>query len=63
MSAEIPGHVTVIDDPSDPRVRDYFSLTDVALRKLLEVDGGSTWRRVRRSSGAHSPRVTGHDPS
>lgn len=61
MSAEIPGHVTVIDDPSDPRVRDYFSLTDVALRKLLEVDGGlylaESEKVIRRALAAgHRPR-------
>lgn len=29
-----------ITDPADERVRDYFSLTDVNLRKLLEPEGG-----------------------
>ncbi|WP_151523325.1 TrmH family RNA methyltransferase [Serinicoccus kebangsaanensis] len=29
-----------IDDPRDPRVRDYFQLTDVALRRVLEPAEG-----------------------
>jgi tRNA G18 (ribose-2'-O)-methylase SpoU len=34
------GPVHEIDDADDPRLRDYHSLTDVALRRLLEPAGG-----------------------
>ncbi|HEX3824424.1 MAG TPA: RNA methyltransferase [Mycobacteriales bacterium] len=34
------GPVVEIDDPSDPRLADYRSLTDVALRTRLEPPGG-----------------------
>ncbi|GAA4356430.1 TrmH family RNA methyltransferase [Microbacterium rhizosphaerae] len=32
--------VATIDDPDDPRLADYRGLTDVALRRLLEPEGG-----------------------
>lgn len=34
------GPVEQVADPDDPRLRDYRSLTDVALRRLLEPAGG-----------------------
>jgi len=36
----LPAGVTHIDDPADPRVADYFALTDVALRRVLEPREG-----------------------
>jgi len=36
----IPPGVTVVEGASDPRVRDYFALTDVALRRTLEPREG-----------------------
>ncbi|WP_237739984.1 TrmH family RNA methyltransferase [Serinicoccus marinus] len=36
----VPEGVTWIDEPRDPRVRDYFQLTDVALRRVLEPAEG-----------------------
>ena len=36
----IPDGATWIDDPRDERVRDYFQLTDVALRRVLEPAKG-----------------------
>ena len=32
--------VVEITDPADPRLADYRDLTDVALRRVLEPDGG-----------------------
>ncbi|TWP37206.1 TrmH family RNA methyltransferase [Leekyejoonella antrihumi] len=54
-------HVTSITDPADERVRDYFSLTDVALRRLLEPERGlyiaESEKVIRRALGAgHRPR-------
>ncbi len=37
---DLPDGATWIDDASDERVRDYFSLTDVALRRVLEPREG-----------------------
>ncbi|MEO8850548.1 MAG: RNA methyltransferase [Allobranchiibius sp.] len=53
--------VVRIEDPSDERVRDYFSLTDVALRLLVEVERGlylaESEKVIRRAIDAgHSPR-------
>lgn len=53
--------VVHIEDPTDERVRDYFSLTDVALRRLLEVERGlylaESEKVIRRALGAgHRPR-------
>ncbi len=50
-----------ITDPADGRVRDYFSLTDVNLRKLLEPEGGlymaESEKVLRRALAAgHRPR-------
>jgi tRNA G18 (ribose-2'-O)-methylase SpoU len=50
-----------ITDPADERVRDYFSLTDVALRKKLEPERGlylaESEKVIRRALGAgHRPR-------
>ncbi|AKU16847.1 TrmH family RNA methyltransferase [Luteipulveratus mongoliensis] len=50
-----------IDDPSDERVRDYFALTDVALRRVLEPCEGlylaESEKVIRRAIGAgHRPR-------
>jgi tRNA G18 (ribose-2'-O)-methylase SpoU len=50
-----------ITDPADERVRDYFSLTDVALRKKLEPERGlylaESEKVIRRAIGAgHRPR-------
>jgi len=36
----LPAGVTMIDDAADARVRDYFALTDVALRRRLEPREG-----------------------
>ncbi|GAA3680155.1 MULTISPECIES: RNA methyltransferase [Yimella] len=50
-----------IDDPSDARVRDYFGLTDVALRRVLEPAEGlylaESEKVIRRALAAgHRPR-------
>ncbi len=50
-----------ISDPADERVCDYFSLTDVALRKKLEPERGlylaESEKVIRRALGAgHRPR-------
>jgi len=50
-----------ITDPADERVRDYFSLTDVALRKKLEPERGlylaESEKVIRRAIDAgHRPR-------
>lgn len=37
---DLPGVCTWVADPRDERVRDYFCLTDVALRRLLEPERG-----------------------
>jgi tRNA G18 (ribose-2'-O)-methylase SpoU len=33
-------HTQPVDDPTDPRVADFFRLNDPALRRLRELDGG-----------------------
>ncbi|WP_370587343.1 TrmH family RNA methyltransferase [Yimella sp. cx-51] len=53
--------VITIDDPRDDRVRDYFGLTDVALRRVLEPQEGlylaESEKVIRRALGAgHRPR-------
>lgn len=53
--------VIEITDPSDERVRDYFRLTDVALRRRLEPEHGlylaESEKVIRRALGAgHRPR-------
>jgi len=53
--------ITWITDPRDERVRDYFALTDVALRRLLEPERGlyiaESEKVIRRALGAgHRPR-------
>lgn len=40
MTAELPPGVSWLADPADPRARDYFGLTDVALRRVLEPERG-----------------------
>lgn len=50
-----------IDDPGDERVRDYFSLTDVVLRRILEPASGlyiaESEKVIRRALAAgHQPR-------
>lgn len=50
-----------IDDPADERVRDYFGLTDVALRRVLEPAEGlylaESEKVIRRALAAgHRPR-------
>ncbi|MDF8264007.1 TrmH family RNA methyltransferase [Luteipulveratus flavus] len=50
-----------IDDPTDERVRDYFALTDVALRRVLEPREGlylaESEKVIRRALAAgHRPR-------
>lgn len=50
-----------IDDPRDERVRDYFGLTDVALRRVLEPEEGlylaESEKVIRRALRAgHRPR-------
>lgn len=54
-------NIVRIEDPADERVRDYFSLTDVALRRLLDVERGlylaESEKVIRRAVGAgHRPR-------
>lgn len=51
----------LISDPADPRVADYFRLTDVALRRTLEVERGlylaESEKVIRRALAAgHRPR-------
>ncbi|MBO1754608.1 RNA methyltransferase [Allobranchiibius sp. CTAmp26] len=53
--------VVRIENPADERVRDYFSLTDVALRRLLETEQGlylaESEKVIRRALAAgHRPR-------
>ncbi|HWC21812.1 MAG TPA: RNA methyltransferase [Flexivirga sp.] len=53
--------VIEITDPADERVRDYFRLTDVALRRRLEPENGlylaESEKVIRRALGAgHRPR-------
>ncbi|KUG54333.1 rRNA methyltransferase [Serinicoccus chungangensis] len=38
--ADLPSGAVWVEDPRDPRVRDYFQLTDVALRRVLEPQEG-----------------------
>ena len=50
-----------ISDPEDPRLRDYIGLTDVALRRVLEPEGGlylaESEKVIRRAlSAGHRPR-------
>src|SRR5690606_41358318 len=50
-----------VDDPQDPRLRDYFRLTDVVLRRLSEPEGGlyiaeSTKVIQRALEAGHRPR-------
>ncbi|MBM6403885.1 RNA methyltransferase [Phycicoccus sp. CSK15P-2] len=52
---------TTIEDPDDPRLQDYVGLTDVALRRRLEPEGGlyvaESEKVIRRALGAgHRPR-------
>ena len=52
---------TVISDPADERVRDYFALTDVALRTKVEPERGlylaESEKVIRRALAAgHRPR-------
>ncbi|RIK16914.1 MAG: rRNA methyltransferase [Acidobacteria bacterium] len=52
----LPDGCSWVDDPRDERVRDYFSLTDVALRRLLEPERGlymaESEKVLRRALGA-----------
>ncbi len=57
----IPAGVTWVEDPADPRLADYVSLTDVALRRRLEPAGGlyiaESEKVIRRALAAgHRPR-------
>lgn len=56
VSIDLPPGVTWIDDPGDDRARDYFALTDVALRRVLEPAGGlylaESEKVIRRALGA-----------
>ena len=50
-----------IDDPADPRLADYRDLTDVALRRVLEPEGGlymaeSAKVLARALAAGHRPR-------
>ncbi len=52
---------TTVSDPADPRLADYVSLTDVALRRRLEPEGGlyvaESEKVIRRALAAgHRPR-------
>lgn len=54
-------HIVPIDDPADPALRDYVSLTDVVLRRLSEPAGGlylaeSTKVITRALAAGHRPR-------
>lgn len=58
---ELPSGATWIDDPTDERVRDYFNLTDVALRRVVEPERGlylaESEKVIRRALAAgHQPR-------
>ena len=44
-----------ITDPADERVRDYFRLTDVALRTKVEPERGLYLAESVRTSGGLSP--------
>jgi tRNA G18 (ribose-2'-O)-methylase SpoU len=53
--------VIEIDDPADPRLADYRDLTDVALRRILEPEGGlyiaeSSKVIARALAAGHMPR-------
>lgn len=53
--------IVTIEDPTDERVRDYFSLTDVALRRTLEPASGlfiaESEKVIRRALAAgYAPR-------
>lgn len=52
----LPDGCTWVEDPRDERVRDYFSLTDVALRRLVEPQRGlymaESEKVIRRALGA-----------
>jgi tRNA G18 (ribose-2'-O)-methylase SpoU len=53
--------VATIDDPHDPRLTDYRALTDVALRRVLEPEGGlymaeSAKVIARALAAGHRPR-------
>ena len=55
-------HIVPIDDPADPRLRDYVELTDVVLRRLTEPRGRALHRRVdqgdrARAGGRASPAL------
>ena len=50
-----------VDDPADPRLTDYLHLTDVALRRVSEPEGGlyiaESSKVIRRALQAgHRPR-------
>ena len=54
-------HFVPIDDPADPRLRDYIGLTDVSLRRLTEPQEGlyiaeSTKVIERALAAGHRPR-------
>lgn len=54
-------HLVPVDDSSDPRLSDYFKLTDVVLRRLSEPAGGlyiaeSTKVIERALAAGHRPR-------
>ncbi|WP_156759462.1 TrmH family RNA methyltransferase [Microbacterium karelineae] len=54
-------HLERIDDPDDPRLADYRDLTDVALRRVLEPEGGlymaeSAKVLARALRAGHEPR-------
>lgn len=56
-----PADPVRIDDPADPRLADYRDLTDVALRRVLEPEGGlyiaeSAKVIARALAAGHAPR-------
>lgn len=58
---QLPAGVTWIEDATDDRVADYFSLTDVALRRVLEPERGlylaeSAKVILRALAAGHRPR-------
>jgi tRNA G18 (ribose-2'-O)-methylase SpoU len=54
-------HIVTVDDPADPRLRDYLDLTDVALRRVSEPTDGlylaeSAKVIARALDAGHTPR-------
>ena len=58
-SAPLSERIVPLTDPADPRVADYTSLTDVALRRRLEPERGlylaESSKVLRRALDAPAP--------